>query len=104
MTLYFNNIELENTSTIYAYNITTGTIIYTSNNISDVNKWTKQERQILKLDLAQLRRKAGGNTTSTFYRSRNIYDITELPTTYIDNTSTFNNPNTGGLIVGRPWQ
>jgi hypothetical protein len=36
------------------------------------------------------------------YRTRATYDITQLPTQYNDN-AVINNPNTGGLVVGRPW-
>lgn len=103
MAFYFNNTELANTATLASINVTTGTFIGSSNNISSTSTWTKQQRQLLKLDLAQLRRKAAGITTATFYRYRNTYDITELPTTFIDNTATFDNPNIGGLMIGRPW-
>lgn len=104
MQLYNENyVEMANTGTLGLYSISTGTTIYSSNNISSTSTWTKQQRQLLKLDLAQLRRKAAGLTTSTYYRYRNTYNVTELPTTFVANTSTFNNPNTGGLVVGRPW-
>lgn len=104
MQLYNENyVEMANTGTLGLYSISTGTTIYSSNNISSTSTWTKQQRQLLKLDLAQLRRKAAGSTTSTYYRYRNTYDVTELPTTFVANTSTFNNPNTGGLVLGRPW-
>ena len=56
---------------------------------------TKQERQKAKLDLAASNRSADGY-------ARKYYDITQLPTQYNGNGIT-NNPNTGGLIVGRPW-
>lgn len=92
-----------NANSLGSYGVTTSTTIYSSNNISSTSTWTKQQRQLLKLDLAQLRRKASGVTTATFYRSRNAYVAAELPTTYINNTSTFNNPNAGGLVSGRPW-
>jgi hypothetical protein len=36
------------------------------------------------------------------YRTRAIYDITQLPTQYDDN-DVVDNPNTGGLVQGRPW-
>lgn len=42
------------------------------------------------------------NTSAPFYRTRNNYDITELPTQYSGN-DIVNNPNVGGLIAGRPW-
>lgn len=103
MQLYFNNIELANTGTMATYSITTASVVGSSNNIANTSTWTKQQRQLLKLDLAQLRRRAAGITTATYFRYRNTYDITELPTTFVNNTTTNDNPNTGGLIVGRPW-
>ena len=62
----------------------------------------KATRQLAKLELAQLRKQAGGVTSSTFYRAHNIYDITQLPTQY-DGNDIIDNPNEGGLIEGRPW-
>jgi hypothetical protein len=56
---------------------------------------TRELRQKAKLDLAASGRAADGEPRAT-------YDITLLPTQFNDN-STINNPNTGGLIVGRPW-
>lgn len=56
---------------------------------------TKELRQKAKLDLAAAKRAADGYTRST-------YDITQLPTQYNDNT-VIDNPNTEGLVVGRPW-
>ena len=56
---------------------------------------TREERQKAKLDLAATKRAADGYTRAT-------YDITQLPTQY-NNDDVINNPNTGGLVVGRPW-
>lgn len=61
----------------------------------------KEKRQKAKLDLAAAKRAADGNPRAT-------YDITQLPTQWDFNTSTneneiVDNPNTGGLILGRPW-
>jgi hypothetical protein len=56
---------------------------------------TREARQKAKLDLAAAKRADDGNPRST-------YDITQLPTQYNDN-GIIDNPNTGGLIVGRPW-
>ena len=56
---------------------------------------TKEERQKAKLDLAATDRAADGNPRAT-------YDITELPTQYDDN-AVVDNPNVGGLQLGRPW-
>lgn len=63
------------------------------NGISELS--TKELRQKAKLDLAAAKRAADGNPRST-------YDITELPTQYNDN-DIIDNPNTGGLTLGRPW-
>lgn len=56
---------------------------------------TREERQKAKLDLAAAKRATDGNARAT-------YDLTQLPTQY-DNNSVVDNPNTGGLVVGRPW-
>jgi hypothetical protein len=56
---------------------------------------TKELRQVAKLDLAATNRAAQGNPRAT-------YDITQLPTQYSGNT-VIDNPNVGGLVVGRPW-
>lgn len=79
--------------TLGSYGITTATTIYSSNTISALS--TKELRQKTKLDLASLKRAEDGNLRST-------YDLTQLPTQYNTNT-VVNNPNIGGLVVGRPW-
>jgi hypothetical protein len=56
---------------------------------------TREARQKAKLDQAAIDRAADGNPRAT-------YDITQLPTQY-DDDAVVNNPNTGGLVVGRPW-
>lgn len=56
---------------------------------------TKELRQKAKLDLAASNRAADGNPRAT-------YDITQLPTQYSGN-DIVDNPNEGGLVVGRPW-
>ena len=72
------------------------TIAPAANGLAD-----KQSRQIAKLELAQLRRQAGGDTSSTFYRSRNVYNIDLLADKYTSNTSTVGTTST--LTIGRPW-
>jgi hypothetical protein len=56
---------------------------------------TREQRQIAKLNLAAEKRALDGNL-------RNSYVIEQLPTQYNDN-SVIDNPNIGGLVVGRPW-
>jgi len=73
----------------------------------------KEARQTAKLDIAQAKREGrvvaddgsiSGpvDATKNYYRARNQYDITQLPTQYSGNNLT-DNPNTGGLVEGRPW-
>ena len=82
-----------------------------ANSISTLS--TKQAKQKAKLDIASAKRQgytldaagnviSGPDTTKPFYRARNAYDISELPTEYINN-GVVDNANTGGLVVGRPW-
>ena len=81
-----------------------------TNGISTLS--TKALRQSAKLDIAQLKRRgytlnadgtiaSGPDTTKIFYRLNNTYDLTLLPDTYA--TTGDDNPNTGGLVQGRPW-
>jgi hypothetical protein len=88
-----NEEILSGTSTLASLGIVNGTRLRTHNKISRLA--TLELRQKSKLDLAALDRLASSNTRST-------YDITELPTQYIDN-DVHDNPNTGGLTEGRPW-
>lgn len=61
---------------------------------------TKRERQIAKLNLAAQDRASAGN-------SRSSYVLEQLPTVYAigDNltANVIDNPNEGGLVLGRPW-
>ena len=63
---------------------------------------SKQLSQEMMLDIAQLKKQAGGDTTKPYYRSLNTYDKTELPTQY-EGDNVLNNPNSEGLLLGRPW-
>ena len=82
-----------------------------ANGISSLS--TKEAKQKAKLNLAQLKRKgytlnadgtvaSGPDTSKIFYRARNEYDLTELPTQYVGNVAV-DNINEEGLVVGRPW-
>lgn len=82
-----------------SYGITTATIIYSSNVIS--TSTSKADRQVAKLELAQLRRQAGGNTTTNYYRTYNVYDVDLLADKYTSNTTTVGTTST--LAVHRPW-
>lgn len=98
MAFHFNNVELLSTATMSSINATTGTFIGSSNTISSLS--TKEQKQVAKLEIAQLRRKAAGDTSATYYRSFNTYDIDLLADKYVGNDPV-NVANT--LTVHRPW-
>lgn len=58
---------------------------------------TKQQRQVMKLNIAAKKRTRDGY-------ARDTYDITQLPDTYNGNVpGADDNANVGGLVEGRPW-
>ena len=61
---------------------------------------SKQVQQEMTLKIAQLKKKAGGDTTKPYYRTLNTYNINKLPTKYSTNTVV---DNADALIAGRPW-
>lgn len=82
-----------------------------ANGISDLA--TKELKQVAKLDIAQAKREGrvvaddgsvtgSVDSTKAYFRTRNQYDITQLPTQYNGNDIT-DNANSGGLVTGRPW-
>jgi hypothetical protein len=86
-------------------------ITMSANGISDLAN--KQLKQVAKLDLAKAKREGrivaddgsisgAVDSTKNYYRARNQYDITQLPTQYSGDNLT-DNANTGGLVNGRPW-
>lgn len=88
-----NSIVLDPTKTLAFYSIPNESKLRTANKISRLS--TLQARQAAKLELSHLEREDLGNT-------RPDYDIAELPTYYSGNV-VVDNPNTYGLIEGRPW-
>lgn len=91
--IVLNQSIVPGSSTLASLGIVTGTRLRTHNKISRLA--TKQLRQEAKLALAALDRIASGE-------SRTTSTINNLPTKY-SNNSLIDNPNTGGLVVGRPW-
>ena len=64
---------------------------------NDPSVYNKEQRQLQKLEIAQVKRAGDGNPRAT-------YDITQLPNLYNGNAvDPDENPNTGGLVEGRPW-
>jgi hypothetical protein len=90
--LFYNGTQLDTSKTLAFYSIPTGAVLYSGNKIANLS--TKQARQEAKLALATLDRAASSR--------RSTLDTTELPTLYSGN-SVSDNPNVGGLQLGRPW-
>jgi len=78
----------------------------------------KADRQAAKLALAKAKREGrivaedgtitgDVDPTKPYYRARNEYDATQLPTLYKsgdnDTNDVVDNPNPDGLVYGRPW-
>ena len=103
MEMYYNDAYLVDANSIASYGIVADSYIKTSNNLMVDGLWTKENRQVYKLTLAQLRRRAGGNVNAPYYRVLNTYDITLLPARYVGNVSV-PNPHPTGLVEGRPWR
>ena len=87
-------------TTLVNADIEAGDIITVS---ADRNQATRQKSQEMTLDIAQLKKQAGGDTTKPYYRSLNTYDVTTLPTRYVGDTVTDNTGDGGNLAQGRPW-
>jgi hypothetical protein len=90
--LVLNESVLSGASTLASLGITSGTQLRTHNKISRLA--TRQLRQEAKLALAELDRTESGK--------RHTLTINNLPTKYSGDTIV-DNPNTGGLVQGRPW-
>jgi hypothetical protein len=91
--IVLNEAIATGTSTLSSLGIISGTQLRTHNKISRLT--TLQDRQVAKLNLAQLERIELSNPYPTYY-------IDELPTQY-DGNVVVDNPNSGGLVQGRPW-
>jgi hypothetical protein len=100
--LTFNGTVLDDNQVLSFYNIQKDAVL-----VLTLILVGKRERQLAKLELAQTKRQAGGDTTKPYYRANNIYTVSQLPTQYqINDNNTnnvVNNPNEGGLVQGRPW-
>jgi len=83
---------LSESATLASLGIVSGTALRTHNKIARLA--SRQLRQEAKLALATLDRTASSKTYTL--------TINNLPTKYSGNT-LIDNPNTGGLVQGRPW-
>ena len=88
-----NGSVVSGTATLTSLGIISGTALRTHNKIARLA--TRQLRQEAKLALATLDRIASSETRTTL-------TINNLPTKYSGNTIV-DNPNVGGLVLGRPW-
>jgi len=70
---------------------------------TDREQTTRERSQLMMLDIAALKRTAGGDTTKPYYRTGNTHDRTLLPTRYVNDTVTDNTGDGGNLTASRPW-
>ena len=99
----------DSSTTVDSAGIDTGDVIICTPNTSGRDK---DQRQIQKLEIAQLKRKGTFRDTvaypnaddAPYYKPNNTYDLTSLPDVYNGNLpGADDNPNTGGLLPKRPW-
>ena len=84
------NITNDGTSTLATLGFGTGTFLICKAAVGA----TLEARQIQKLEIASAKKE--------FLGAPSTYDRTELPTRYVGN-NVVDNPNSGGLLLGRPW-
>jgi hypothetical protein len=99
--LFLNDEFLATGNTLASYGVVDGTVLRSGNKIANLT--TREDRQVAKLALAELRRKAGGNVSAAYYRPLNTANVDLLPTKWSGNTLV-DNPNPSGAIPGRPWE
>jgi hypothetical protein len=101
-----NDITYGDSSTPIAPAPPTGLGITTSDRFISTTRQsglTKEERQIQKLEIAKLKRQAGGDTSKDYYRELNVYNTSLLPNPYNDNDADPDDGDAGPLNDGRPW-
>lgn len=99
MELYSSGVLLTNSKTVGFYNIADGDFIQTSNNIANLS--TKEEKQVAKLELAQIKRRANNDTSKPYYRHFNTYDVDLLADKYVGNSTA---GSSTALVAHRPWK
>ena len=89
-------------TTLVNAGIIAGDIITVASERAQANK---EANQLMTLEIAQLKRKAGGDTTKPYYRQWNTYDQLALSLPYADGASTLeDDANTyNPLLPHRPW-
>jgi len=70
---------------------------------SDREQTTRERSQLMMLDIAALKKTAGGDASKPYYRALNTHDRTILPTRYVGDTVTDNTGDSGNLTASRPW-
>ena len=70
---------------------------------TDRNQTSRERSQLMTLDIAALKKTAGGDASKPYYRALNTHDRTKLPTRYVGDTVTDNTGDSGNLTASRPW-
>ena len=87
-------------TTLASAGIVTGDIMAVA---SDRGQTTKERSQLMMLDIAALKKTAGGDTNKPYYRALNTHDRSLMPTRYVTDTVTDNTGDSGTLTASRPW-
>lgn len=93
----FYDSTADSSTTLAAAGLVTGSIVTVATARPQASKQVQQE---MTLKIAQLKKKAGGDSSQPYYRTLNTYNIAKLPTKYSTNTVV---DNADALISGRPW-
>lgn len=93
----YKDVVLDTSKTLAFYNIVDGDSVLVHNNIPHFTN--KADRQLAKLQLAQIRRYAGGDDTKAYYRYWNGFNILTLPLPY----GYTDNQTIEPLQPHRPW-
>ena len=108
---YYGQVSITKGSTLYDSttnaSVTLATAGVVADNIitvaTDRNQTTRERSQLMSLDIAALKKTAGGDASKPYYRALNTHDRTKLPTRYVGNTVTDNTGDSGNLTASRPW-
>lgn len=89
----------DSSTTLTAMGIVDGdTILCTPNQTG-----TKEDRQVQKLEIAQNKRQAGGDTSKSYYRINNVYNVLALSQAYEGNGLINDALTINPLADHRPW-
>jgi len=90
----------DSATTLASAGIVAGDIITVASDRAQANK---EANQLMTLEIAQLKRRAGGDTTKPYYREYNTYDVDTLSLKYSGNDLADDATTVNPLQLRRPW-